>query len=89
MRKSPDPKGEVENTVAETSPSPDNMLARLLVGSDYSQPLSEEDRAWIDAPSVGRLVQCDPTGIVIHREGDRCGAVAVHFPRLGQMVLPA
>lgn len=42
-----------------------------------------------DAPVVGRLAQCDPTGIVVLREGARCGAVAVHFPRLGQMVLPA
>ena len=42
-----------------------------------------------DAPVVGRLVQCDPTGIVIKRTGERCGDVAVHFPRMGQMVLPA
>lgn len=40
-----------------------------------------------DAPVVGRLAQCDPTGIVILRSGERCGDVAVHFPRLGQMVM--
>jgi glutathione S-transferase len=39
-----------------------------------------------DAPVVGALAQCDPAGIVIQRSGDRCGAVAVHFPRLGQVV---
>ena len=40
-----------------------------------------------DAPVVGRLAQCDPTGIVILRSGARCGDVAVHFPRLGQIVM--
>ena len=40
-----------------------------------------------DAPSLGRLAQCDATGIIIHRDGARCGTVAVHFPRLGQMVV--
>jgi glutathione S-transferase len=39
-----------------------------------------------DAPVVGTLAQCDPTGIVIRRTGERCGEVAVHFPRLGQVV---
>jgi hypothetical protein len=42
-----------------------------------------------DAPSLGRLAQCDATGIIIHRDGARCGTVAVHFPRLGQIVSPA
>ncbi len=41
-----------------------------------------------DASVPGALVQLDPTGIIIARTGERCGAVAVHFPRLGQMVLP-
>jgi glutathione S-transferase len=41
-----------------------------------------------DAPVTGRLAQCDPTGIIILRDGARCGAVAVHFPRLGQIVTP-
>ena len=40
-----------------------------------------------DAPVVGRLVQCDPTGIIVRRTGERCGDVSVHFPRMGQMVL--
>ena len=40
-----------------------------------------------DAPVVGRLAQSDASGIVIRRTGDRCGDVAVHFPRLGQMVV--
>jgi len=29
-------------------------LDELLVKCDYSQPLTAEDREWIDAPPVGR-----------------------------------
>ncbi len=41
-----------------------------------------------DAPVSGRLAALGPAGITLLREGTRCGAVAVHFPRLGQMVTP-
>jgi antitoxin ChpS len=33
---------------------PRYTLADLLAASDYSQPLSDEDREWLDAPAVGR-----------------------------------
>jgi glutathione S-transferase len=42
-----------------------------------------------DAPVAGTLLQLGPAGIIIERVGAHCGRVAVHFPRLGQMVLPA
>jgi glutathione S-transferase len=42
-----------------------------------------------DAPVVGTLVRCDASGITLLRDGERCGRVAVHFPRLGQIVMPA
>ena len=29
-------------------------LAELLAASDYSQPLTPEEREWVDAPPVGR-----------------------------------
>jgi glutathione S-transferase len=41
-----------------------------------------------DAPVAGRLARLDPAGIVVLRDGERCGTVAVHLPRMGQMVLP-
>jgi glutathione S-transferase len=41
-----------------------------------------------DPPVAGTLVRCDDGGITLLRTGARCGAVAVHFPRLGQVVLP-
>jgi hypothetical protein len=42
-----------------------------------------------DAPVLGTLVRCDSGGITLLRISDRCGRVAVHFPRLGQIVTPA
>jgi antitoxin ChpS len=40
--------------VIEPRPRPRYTLAELLAASDYTQPLSAEDRAWVDAPPVGR-----------------------------------
>ncbi|MFZ4109351.1 MAG: glutathione S-transferase family protein [Polymorphobacter sp.] len=42
-----------------------------------------------DEPVAGRLAQLDPMGICVMRAGKACGTVAVHFPRLGQIVVPA
>ena len=39
--------------VVDPKPRPRYTLAELLAASDYSQPLSVQDREWIDAPAVG------------------------------------
>lgn len=39
--------------VVEPKPRPRYTLAELLAASDYSQPLSAQDREWIDSPAVG------------------------------------
>jgi antitoxin ChpS len=39
--------------VVQPKPRPRYTLAELLAASDYSQPQSEQDREWIDAPAVG------------------------------------
>lgn len=41
-----------------------------------------------DTPSTGRLLRCDSTGISIAREAAPGLTVHVHFPRLGQVVVP-
>ncbi|MGL4543673.1 MAG: hypothetical protein ACRCUI_14305, partial [Polymorphobacter sp.] len=38
---------------------------------------------------AGRLARLSAAGITILRDDARVGTVAVHFPRLGQIVLPA
>ena len=39
--------------VVDPQPKPRYTLAELLALSDFSQPLTEEDREWLDAPPVG------------------------------------
>ena len=42
--------------VVEASPRRRYTLAELLSASDYSEPPSPEDRAWLDAPAVGKEI---------------------------------
>lgn len=42
--------------VVEASPCPRYTLAELLAASDYSAPLTPEEREWVDAPAVGREI---------------------------------
>ena len=43
-----------ERLVVQTRPKPRYTLEELLAASDYSQPLTPEEREWVDAPPVGR-----------------------------------
>jgi antitoxin ChpS len=43
-----------ERLVVQTRPKPRYTLEELLAASDYSQPMTPEEREWIDAPPVGR-----------------------------------
>ncbi len=40
--------------VVNPNPRPRYTLEELLAASDYSQPLSPEEREWVDAPAAGR-----------------------------------
>ncbi len=42
--------------IVEPSPRPRYTLAELLAASDYSEPLTPEEREWLDAPAVGREI---------------------------------
>ena len=72
---------------AASAPAP--VTGRIDPPFHLHQMVAVKTDASGDAPVLGRLAQCDPTGIIVLREGARCGAVAVHFPRLGQMVMAA
>ncbi len=39
--------------VVDPKPRPRYTLAELLAASDYSQPLSAQEREWLNAPAVG------------------------------------
>lgn len=40
--------------VIEPTPRPHYTLAELLAASDYTEPPTDEDREWSDAPPAGR-----------------------------------
>jgi antitoxin ChpS len=44
---------EHDRLVVAPKPRPRYTLEELLAQSDYRQPLTEEERAWIDAPAAG------------------------------------
>jgi antitoxin ChpS len=43
-----------ERLVMQPRPKPRYTLEELLAKCDYSQPMTPEEREWIDAPPVGR-----------------------------------
>jgi antitoxin ChpS len=45
-----------DRLVVAASPRPCYTLAELLAASDYSEPLSSEDRDWLDAPAIGKEI---------------------------------
>ncbi len=45
-----------ERLVIEATPRPRYTLDELLATSDYREPLSPEEREWVDAPSVGKEI---------------------------------
>lgn len=42
--------------VVDPAPPVRYTLEDLLAASDYSPPMSQEERAWLDAPAVGREI---------------------------------
>ena len=40
--------------IVDPNPGPSYTLEELLAASDYSTPMTPEEREWIDAPAVGR-----------------------------------
>lgn len=68
---------------ADPAASPDTIVAPFS-----SQPVQVRTDGSGDTPVAGALARLGPDGITVLRDGERCGRVAVHFPRLGQMVVP-
>lgn len=42
--------------IVDPAPPVRYTLEDLLAASDYSPPMSQEERAWLDAPAVGREI---------------------------------
>ncbi len=57
-------------------------------GFTAGQPVKVRTEGSGDTPVSGRLARCDATGITVLRDSEAAGTLAVHFPRLGQVVVP-
>ncbi len=79
--------GDAIAVAASSTPAP--VAGQVAAGFSPGQPVVVRTDGSHDQPVAGRLAQLDPTGICVMRAGEACGTVAVHFPRLGQMVVPA
>jgi antitoxin ChpS len=45
---------EGDRLILKAQKRPKYTVDELLAGSDYSYPMSAEDREWVDSPPVGR-----------------------------------
>jgi hypothetical protein len=61
----------------------------MVIGFEPGTRVAVRTEGSGDDPVTGELVRCDPSGITVLRDSAEAGRVAVHFPRLGQMVIPA
>ncbi len=65
-----------------------------LVGGSIDAPFAARQMVAVrgegsgDTPVTGQLARLDSGGITVLREAERAGLVAVHLPRLGQVVSP-
>ena len=84
----PEPITGADAIAVAAGASPAAASGQVVSGSATGEPVMVRTDGSHDTPVAGRLAQLDPTGICVLRTGDRCGAVAVHFPRLGQIVVP-
>ncbi|WP_430396592.1 glutathione S-transferase family protein [Ferrovibrio sp.] len=64
-------------------------VAANALGLTAGQPVSVTPDDTGRDPTIGALVALDAQTIVIRREAPECGAVHVHFPRAGFILVPA
>jgi glutathione S-transferase len=70
----------------DASPAP---ATGNVEGWPQEQPVMIRTEQSGDDPVRGSLLRCDCGGITVRRVSDKVGEVNVHFPRLGQIVVPA
>lgn len=67
--------------------TPADISGPVEAGLSVGQPVAIRTETSGDDPVTGTLLRCGPEGIVVRRESARAGALNVHFPRLGQIVV--
>ncbi len=77
-----------EAIVIAAPATPADISGPVEAGQSVGQPVKIKTEQSGDDPVEGQLLRCGPGGISIRRESKRAGPVNVHFPRIGQIVLP-
>jgi glutathione S-transferase len=68
--------------------APAEFTGPVEAGQTVGQSVSIKTETSGDDPVKGQLLCCGSSGITIRRTSDRAGPLNIHFPRLGQIVLP-
>jgi glutathione S-transferase len=58
-------------------------------GLEAGEPVLIRTETSGDDPVAGKLLRCDAGGITVERVSDEAGTLNIHFPRIGQIVIPA
>jgi len=81
---------EALSVAREAEPAAETRgVAANALGLKAGQPVSVTPDDTGRDPTIGALVALDAQTIVIRREAPECGAVHVHFPRAGFILVPA
>lgn len=86
--------GDVVNSTSEeaiaiaAAAAPVDLAGPVEAGQSVGQMVMIRTEQSGDEPVSGKLLRCGTGGITIRRESGRAGQVNVHFPRIGQIVLP-
>lgn len=67
--------------------TPADIAGPVEAGLNIGQAVQIRTETSGDDPVAGTLLRCGPEGIVVRRESVRAGALNVHFPRVGQIVV--
>ncbi len=68
--------------------APAEMAGPVETGFSVGQMVKIRTEQSGDAPVEGQLLRCNSNGITVRRTSNRAGPLNIHFPRIGQIVMP-
>jgi glutathione S-transferase len=77
-----------EAVAIASAATPAEIAGPVEAGQTVGQAVQIKTDTSGDDPVAGKLLRCGSGGISVRRESAKAGALNIHFPRLGQIVLP-
>jgi glutathione S-transferase len=68
--------------------TPAELSGPVEAGQSMGQKVKVQTEQSGDAPVEGQLLRCGTGGITVRRTSERAGSLNIHFPRMGQIVMP-